>query len=228
MNINIFWHICQLNNWQEIIEDQYNTLCQSKILDIVDNVFISFIGKDINSIDFLLSKNSKLSIKIFGSDYTQYERQCLHSLLEWSNDNNSYVMYMHGKGVSYPGNTNVWNWRKMLEHITINNHTKCIEKLSEFDVVGSNVCSVGSDETINGESHRLHFSGNFWWSKTEHIKTLPKIRNDLHDLRVRNRYWLCERWILCNYPNVKYHEIYRSPLTHYYKFEPPNISTIHL
>lgn len=225
---NIFWHICQLNNWKNIVTDQYDTIQKSGLIEHVDNIFISFIGKNENAINFLLKNNIKFQLINFSQKYIEYERVTLHKLRDWSCNNDSNILYIHTKGISRHKNNNVWLWRKMIEHVLINHYRECIKKLDNYDVISINLCDGGKDDTIHDEQHKMHFSGNFWWSKTSHIKNLPRIRDDYDNLRINKRYWLCERWIMCNYPNSSYYEIYRSPQTHYYQTLPPPIETIKL
>jgi hypothetical protein len=211
----IFWSICQLNNWKFIVLDQYYTLLYSGILDCIDIVYITVIGEE--DVSWLLNKNQKFVFDKRG-EYKHYERTCLHSLLDWSKSNDADVLYIHTKGVSHVGNANVQEWRRMMEHFLIDNYDLCLDVLE--DVVCCKLLDDGTMETVNGETHKLHPSGNFWWARTEYIRTLPLIRPDFDDLSVNCRYYLTERWILCNYPNVKITELYPESASHYYTSPP--------
>lgn len=219
---NVFWHICGLNNWESIVEDQYSSIVKSKLIDNVDNIYISFSGTDPSLIDGLLKKTIKNRLVNYTNKYNDYERACLHSLLEWSKSNNSNILYIHTKGVSHHRNNNVWLWRQLLEKVVIFNYDACVSKLDSYDVIGTNLIDEGKiQQKILDENHCLHFSGNFWWSKTSHISRLPQIRKDIIDLSERKRYWLCERWILSNYPHCKPYEICSTEYKHFYKQKPP-------
>lgn len=219
---NIFWHICQMNNWKNVVEDQYATIINSKLINVIDKIFINFTGTDHKEINFLKDKEPKIEIINFTTKYNDYERPCLHKMLEWSQVNKSNILYIHTKGVSRPKNHNVWLWRKMLEKWLIFEHTECINLLFDNDVVGVNFLDSGLKyQKISNENHCVHFSGNFWWSKTEYIKTLPKIREDISDLSANRQHWLCERWIMVHYPNIKYHEIFSTKYKHFYNMSPP-------
>lgn len=224
---NIFWHICQLNNWKNIVEDQYKSIIESNLLDTIDGIYINLTGNRPQDIDFLLS-NTKIHILRHTNNYNNYERSCLHILLDWSKYNNSNVLYIHTKGVSHSKNNNVWWWRKFLEKVVIFNHLECVSKLEIYDVIGSNLIDEGnSSQKIDKENHCLHFSGNFWWSKTSHIRKLSKIANDVKDLSIDKKYFLCERWIVSNYPECKPYEICSTKRKHFYIVPPPkNIKLI--
>lgn len=218
---NIFWHVCSLNNWLEVVEDQLKSIVDSGLINKVNNIYVNFVGKTKSDINFLFKKNNKIILINYTDNYTDYERSCLHTLLAWSKNNDSNIMYIHTKGVSRPKNKNVWNWRKLLEEHLIHNHKNCIDKLQDYDIVGGNFIDQGKKEQkILNENHCAHFSGNFWWSKTSYIRTLPKIRPDIIDLSKNNFYWLCERWIMLHYPNNKYYEILSTKHKHYYESSP--------
>lgn len=218
---NIFWHVCSLNNWLEVVEDQLKSIVDSGLINIIDKIYINFLGNSKHDIDFLTKQCSKIYVVNYTDNYKDYERSCLHCLLDWSQNNESNILYMHTKGVSRPENNNVWNWRKLLEKHLIYNHKNCIDKLQDYDIVGINFLDQGKKEQkILNENHCAHFSGNFWWSKTSYIRILPKIRPDIINLSKNNLYWLCERWIMLHYPSVKYYEILSTEHKKYYKSSP--------
>jgi hypothetical protein len=218
---NIFWHICQLNNWKKIVEDQYFSIVNSGLINAVEKIFVNFTGNTENEIMFLKDIEHKIEIINFTTKYNDYERPCLHKMLEWSQTNKSNILYIHTKGVSRPKNHHVWLWRKMLEKKLVFQYEDCIKKLIDNDIVSINLINGGfKNQKISNEDHCAHFSGNFWWSKTDYIKTLPRIREDITDLSINKQYWLCERWVMFHYPNLKYYEILSTKHKHYYRRSP--------
>jgi hypothetical protein len=224
--IVIFWHICELNNWREVVEDQYVTILSSGLLDRCIDVYVTFLGSSENNIDWLLSKNQKIHLKNYNHNLAHFERLCLNDLGRWSKENDSLVFYFHTKGVSKINQKeNVWAWRKMLEYFLIEKHEECINILEKYDTIGGNLSDIGNNMhdgsllQISKETHKMHYSGNFWWSKTEYLKNLPPIPESIPLERDVN-YWICERWILQPYPNVIYKEIFRTEKQHYYDLKP--------
>ena len=63
---------------------------------------------------------------------------------------------------------NVENWRHMQEYFTIDKYDECLEGLKTYDVVGSNYMQYPNYLNVPA-----HYSGGFWWSKSEFIKNLP-------------------------------------------------------
>lgn len=211
--INIFWHICAMNNWREIVEDQISTLEKSGLLSECEKVHVTFLGDNIDDISWLIK--DKIKIRNFSENLKHYEKICLNDLRDWCQLNDSYVFYFHSKGVSKPEfKENIWEWRKMMEYFLVNNYEKCINLLSSYDVLGISLCDAGTSAKINDETHKFHFSGNFWWSKTDYLKKLPKIPDV--DMSFDCNYFLCERWILQPWPDVNLLEIYRPRFPHYY------------
>lgn len=213
----IFWHICQLNNWLNVVNDQMNIINRSGLYDEVDRINICLLGDNEQALSSLVNSYSKIQIVYYSPDVSEFERPCLHYMLEWSKhlENKTTVLYIHTKGVTrpnYPGlpmNDNVWSWRKMMEFFLIENYKECLKYIdNNYDVVGCNLINSGNQLKISEENHCLHFSGNFWWSHSDYIRKLPKIRNDILDLKKDNAYWLCERWILQPHPNARLLEIY--------------------
>ena len=219
---NIFWHICLINQWKKVVVDQYQTLLDSKILDKVENVYISSLGKNEAELDFLLQMHPKLKLKQHTTDIRLYESFTLNDLHQWAQSNDSNVLYIHSKGVSYNNWMfgHIWNWRKLMEYFLIEQHENCIDLLDNQnkDAIGCLLINSGKKIRILDEKHNYHFSGNFWWTTTKYIKTLPRLPNV--DMRHNWNYWMCERWILYHYPNLNIHVAYDSKNKHYYNFSP--------
>jgi hypothetical protein len=111
------------------------------------------------------------------------------------------VCYIHSKGV-FNTSPSIATWREVLNHFIISEWTQCVHALGESDVVG-----VKDLRTID-----LVTSGNFWWSKSSHIRKLaepirsevylpnnPEMYPDTHAYR-----YAFERWILTETPKVHY------------------------
>jgi len=55
-----------------------------------------------------------------------------------------------------------------MEYFLIYKHNDCIELLNEYDTVGINYID------------KLHYSGNFWWTKGSYFKKLPEQIEDYY------------------------------------------------
>jgi hypothetical protein len=101
----------------------------------------------------------------------------------------------HLRAEKYVEFKNYFYWRKFLEWGTIEHWIDCVNHLNDSDVVSCNYAPWPMK----------HFSGNYWWSKSEYIKKLPDLRNMdwwkgeletypiMKDLtwRLRDEMWIC-------------------------------------
>ena len=187
MKIYGFYHIACMNNWKSVVDDQIETL--SKVN--VNKLFISVIFKDENDLTYIKSKLKDNWIIIKSSDnFKDYEFEILKYMRELSIHEEFLCFYLHTKGVSVESTKNFYPipngvphllkcveaWRKYMEYFLFNDVNNIINLLKEFDAVGVALIGIPT----------RHFSGNFWWSKSEYIKTLSK--------DFGNR-WTAEFWI---------------------------------
>lgn len=106
------------------------------------------------------------------------------------------VGYVHTKGIiNGRQNPCISDWRKYMGYFVIEKMKNCIESVSFlFDVAG-----VDWKNCPN-----FHFSGNFWWSNTDYIKSLPKINPPRFNVKnCPSHRHLSEFWIGYNNPKVK-------------------------
>jgi hypothetical protein len=132
-----------------------------------------------------------------------YEGQTLRFIHQRAHQINAYFLYTHSKGMhNYHPAAATDNWLEILDYFVIDQWSSNIKHLKTHDVVG-----VGDAISSN-----LVMSGNFWWSKSQHIRTLPDpldvgkywyqnpdpIKRD-HEYR-----YAFERWIMSNNPKYYY------------------------
>jgi len=155
---------------------------------------------DLHSLDFDLYGYNTRPI----TEYATLQLIYNHALRE-----DAYFLYMHSKGVTsyerylrtgkFNEFKNLFYWRKFLEWSVIERWQECTKLLENYDVIGCNYTSWPTK----------HFSGNYWWSKSEHICKTPDIRNGNDDWwknellkypimqtlswRFRDEMWICCR-----------------------------------
>ncbi len=122
-----------------------------------------FFFKDLN--------DDKIEVLGITNNLNLYETPTIKLLHEHSLNENEefYVLYIHTKGVKHYNrdiNVNVTDWVNYMIYFNIQKHDTCIKSLSEYDTVGVNLQEK--------EDIPLHYSGNFWWSKSSYIKTLDE------------------------------------------------------
>jgi len=151
--------------------------------------------------------DSKVKLLFHSTNLDQYERPTLERLYEDSVEasDNFSVLYIHTKGVRYNGtNVCVTDWVDYLTYFNIEKHNDCLLHLQNNNVVGVNLVPTPSP----------HFSGNFWWSQSDYIRTLdPKIDE--------SNYIAPELWIGQHKHGV-YYSLFNSSIRNHYeeRFSP--------
>lgn len=213
--------------WSNYLLEQYKMCEDHGLIDAAEKFYLVVVGKPAN---VALAKGlaSSLSNKI---EVVEFEDRFkgdndLHSLdsdlygrntrpiteyatLQLIYDHalreDAHFLYMHAKGVtSYERHLragkfnefkNYFYWRKFLEWAVVERWQECNRLLENHDVVSANYAPWPMK----------HFSGNYWWSKSEYICTIPDIRNDdwwkgelqRHPImqtltwRLRDEMWIC-------------------------------------
>jgi hypothetical protein len=107
----------------------------------------------------------------------------------------------------YHGSTNldylqscINDWRKFMEFFNLIKKDDCLKILDKYDTCGVNL----TDQPYK------HYSGNFWWSKSSYICTLP----DFNSINISYR-WNAEFWI--GMGNGKMYNFYTEPDAGYTK-----------
>jgi len=140
------------------------------------------------------------------SEKNIYEGQTLKLLHEKSKITDSYFLYCHSKGSFnlHPLGCTT-NWKEILDYFVIEKWTYHINKLREFDV-------TGVKDLISSD---LVMSGNFWWSKSEYLKTLldPLDTESYFEPMSHTYRYAFERWIMTG--NPKYNYIVDTKTNHY-------------
>ena len=176
--IVIYFHICCINNWLEIVT---NLLFKIKLSGLYSNIFEircvvlgNYENIEENKSFF---QDNKIKIIYNSNEISSYEKKTINMLYEDSMVEDFYVLYIHSKGVKHYNThleENVYDWVEYLSYFNIYMYEKNIELLDKYDAVGVNL------QVHPGECP-LHYSGNFWWSKSSHIKKLHIINDDYYN-----------------------------------------------
>lgn len=128
-----------------------------------------------------------------------YEGHTLSYLYDACLSKDIDVLYFHSKG-SANFNMYSFNWKQILNHFCITKWKECVERLEHCDVVGV------SDPSIKNGRFKIDgfASGNFWWSKSEHIRKLKHPMNISEYARGMSSRYTYEHWVLGNIGTVDY------------------------
>lgn len=208
-----FIHVAMVNHWQQIVDEQVLKLRASGLWDKTERLFVGLLGPRPD--EFPLT-DPKILPMYFGVDYTPAERPTLAALQWFCRTRDCMVYYIHTKGVFSPAN-GTRDWRHSMEHFIITRHQDCIAALSEHDICGINWHS----------SWCRFFGGNFWWARSDYVRSLPDIRS-LEPIPGRDHSprHVCERWVGEN-PAVRAISLHESR-THHYRDEYPRSRYAHV
>ena len=185
-----------------------------QLMDIFKNLCMSF---PVNiEIEFVISnyKNDEEMLEdwsyLQGNNVKPFsETHTLSKIYDDCKNTDMNVLYLHTKAVTSVANCLIKHrqpskfknrhlWRQLMNHGVITYWKVCTDSLKEYDAAG-----------IDYQSSPSHFRGNFWWTKSEHVKALPDPRDDTwwdnfkknstepwyQNLanRFRDEFWICSK-----------------------------------
>lgn len=192
-----FYHICldDSYSWVSIVTDQFQEMIDTGVYKVLSELNITVIGKANHTQEFIglvsyfnnimgVPFNIDLLDKPYSDDDFEYiddpskkhlfitEDYTLQKIWERSQKEEFNALYFHAKGVTslnrifkkgnYARYVNYHFWRKHLEWGVMESHQLALDTLKTYDVVGTNFSIWPTP----------HYSGNFWWAKSNYIKDL--------------------------------------------------------
>lgn len=172
--LTVFWHCYLINNWYEIMEEQMKLIIESGLYEKLKpySIHLCYYGDEEQSVkmnDFISKHDPENKVIIHYIDKNFYEYPTLQRLHEFAYENDSYILYLHLKGVwSYTDTSKnseaIRSWRKCLEYFNIEKWSDCVDKLNEgYEVVGA---------LYNYNEKEPLFSGNIWWTTSDYVRKL--------------------------------------------------------
>jgi hypothetical protein len=192
-------HSCTLpSTGTKVLDLLVEVINKTGFIDVVDTVFINNIGAPIENKYNGANNKDKYVVINYSDNTSLFEYPSLNLIKQISIDNaDSYVLYLHTKGITQSGPklNNVNDWINMMLYFLVEKHDECIRKLKEYDTVGCNY-------HLATHFCPVHYSGNFWWSKSSYINKLHL----LDETNVDKAY--AEFWLFTS--NPKYYNIHSS------------------
>lgn len=188
--------------WYNVFLDQIYEVINHGLYEELEKIYVVCIGKaeqvelfsgisntfdKIEIIKKIITDGNKVenlslqhvqTVKYDGSSEVFDETETIYELQEHAKREDAYFLYFHCKGITAPWRmreekiyqpfVNYYLWRKFLEWGCIEKWETCIAKLQDHSCAGVNLVHWPMP----------HYSGNFWWSKSSHIRTLPNIKEN--------------------------------------------------
>ncbi len=161
MTTYVYFHICCINDWENIVGHILRALRESGLYDAVKEIRCAVLGEK-DRVQREILRDPKIRIVFHSEDLSLREVPILNRLREDSQKEEFRVLYLHAKGVSRKGNAHVSDWVDYMLYFNVHLYRFALQALEYNDSCGVNY----QDE---------HYSGNFWWSKSEYIRDLNKL-----------------------------------------------------
>ena len=153
-----------LDGYRPILDELIDALMTSRLYEKSESVELAVLGSpdDQWAVDELIRPFERIRVatplRRPGRTTSSPRSAACRTCQSWS----GAVYYIHTKGVSHPGNQYPAYWRKLMLDTVVAGHVEpgCAE---HHDAVGTNW-------------RDNHYSGNFWWATSEHVRRLPSIR----------------------------------------------------
>ena len=158
----VYFHIATIGNYQEVVNEIFGSLTETNLINVADSINICIVGN--GELNIPINWNTKTN-RIFDIDigefYTlkQIEMYCKNTIT------NDKILYIHTKGVTSSNNECINDWRKYMLYFNVVQHEQASKELDNYDTYGVDLVTEPTK----------HYSGNFWWSNSNHIKKLPSI-----------------------------------------------------
>ncbi len=190
MKTYVYIHVGCVAHWESVFEKLMARLHSSGLYEKVDKILCGVL----TTVPVPQIFRDKIEVVHLCSDLSLYETPTLHALHAHAQREDFRLLYIHTKGVTRPDHVGVVDWVDLLLHFNLDRHEECLAGLEDHDAVGVN---------LGGKP--LHYSGNFWWSKSSHLRTLSPL--------VYTCYNAPEYWVTSG-PG-KYLSLWESKVNHY-------------
>lgn len=170
MNNYCYIHVCVISKGLFILKELLDMILKSDLYEQLICISIVLLGNVNNTIINNIERyDKKIKVIYTNENIRLYEYPTLKCLYDFSKEDNQHsnILYMHTKGVNKPYLKGEHAWRKYMSYFMITKSSNCLKQLkNSYDTVGCNL------KKPNSNIKHLHYSGNFWWAKTDYIKTL--------------------------------------------------------
>lgn len=166
-DIVVFMHMATMGRYREVNAEILAAVKFSGLLRACKKFHISVVGD--GDID-LPYESDKFDIKLMDKNPGIFEYKSADRMREYCWENKCHALYMQNCGVSHPKDRQDLypGWRHLRLHIYIMKWRRCIQALED-----GNDCA-GLEWLTDPVPH---FSGSFYWAKSEYIKTLPTVED---------------------------------------------------
>lgn len=154
--IHIYFHVLPVNHYQRLIE--HIIRLNPRLFGAAARVVFSVNG------DGPVDTGGVSNVSVVRNPNT-YELPTLERLIDDARTQPPfYLLYLHTKGVTHTAwNDSLQDWLDYMLYFAVERADDCIAALARHDTCGVDLKSAPYP----------HYSGNFWWARSDWINTLP-------------------------------------------------------
>lgn len=168
------YYIGCLGHYLSIVKEQMKCLVDSGLYNQTKKIIVficCFNENDTSLLGIIEEYDTEKKCVLITTAENIYEKFAINNYQDHITEDLYYMYYFHSKAVTRSVDSVFDRRRKILNYYTLVLHKLNLELLETYDAVG---CSLTTRPS-------LHFSGNFWWAKSEHVRTLPPAGNSYLD-----------------------------------------------
>ena len=189
--VDLFWHIYidqqNIERGIQIIQRQFEKIKKSELIDRVRVVNIVFVGNVPFPCEDIRQHPKVRILATIGRGYEGVTSYCIKRTCD-TQKHESLIVYLHNRGMSHPSDSPSEDWTLMMEYFVIERWKQCLQILTNKYTCG---CELWAHtDRMNPSDFIYHYSGNFWWSRSEYIKKInPPVFGDRH---VESEDWILQ------------------------------------
>jgi len=181
-----FYHVYADGGWQDAALHHVHNLYSSGLMSALDEMYIGIVGRP----DCRREVRHKLPGVVIAEADVGWEQVTLSALHDYAKSTDAHILYAHTKG-AWSATEFAKRWRVSMTYDTVARWDECVPQLGSHDAVGP-FWWKSNDPMHAG--HKSFFAGNFWWARSDYLRTLPPLANE-------HRYQ-AEGWIGLNEPSI--------------------------
>jgi hypothetical protein len=223
MDNYVFINVAVVGRYEGVLSDLCGKVVDSGLYDRSKNVYLVVNGDpaamESGGLPRLFAGMDKFVGIHAGPTIDRCEFPTLQLIWDRCASEDITVCYLHTKGVTRQDTPRMRDWTEFLAYFNVERWRDRLSDLSSHDCSGVNL--VGNPDDISFPPHTwgygkapLHYSGNFWWSKSSHIRRLPPPARWVPDGNYLRWRMMAEMW-LCQLPSASYHCAWDSGVDHY-------------
>ena len=190
-----FYHVfCMIDGWEDLVSEQLLHIVNSGLYDRIQILYCGVLIQENNKEKFkaFALKYDKIRVMYYSDDASLFEFRSLYELRKIVQESSSFVgFYFHTKGISWiHTNPKVYSvcmsWRRMNEFFLFDKYRLAINVINtlKYDVYGTNYTKIYNDKYRN-------LGLNFFWFRSDYVKTLPYLDIDNRSFRFLSEAWIC-------------------------------------